>query len=55
MEYIVLKDSGIEELISLVNQFIADGWKPVGGISTGDIMGSSNYYLQAMIKETNHE
>lgn len=34
--------------IDAVNQAIADGWKPLGGVAVG-----GGFYYQAMIKEEN--
>ena len=45
MKYIILEAASPQQLTMLVNQFIASGWKPQGGVSDGSL------YCQAMIKE----
>ena len=42
MEYIVLKTGSIEKLIKLVNDFIQDGWKPCGGVSGSQSLGTTS-------------
>ena len=58
MEYILLHGSTPEELTQVVNQWIADGFKPIGGIAisqvetpvvNGRVM--SRLFAQAMLKE----
>lgn len=34
------------EFIKRVNQYIADGWEPLGGVAYG---GSNQYFYQAML------
>ena len=46
MEYIILSGS-LKTLISLVNDFISEGWKPLGGVSSFRI----GEHFQAMTKE----
>ncbi len=54
MKYVILEGKTILELVEKVNTSIKDGWKPVGGVSTGDTYGNyvvNFYYIQAMVKE----
>ena len=55
MEYIILKEGTIKNLISLVNDFISDGWKPLGSVSSIQTVGTTGEYLQAMTKEEKKE
>ena len=66
MKYTVISDESLEPrnlgivnmaildentgLIAKVSKFIAQGWKPMGGVSYG-----AGYYLQAMICEYEEE
>lgn len=48
MEYTVICVSHykkIQELIEKVNQYIQEGWQPLGGVSVGD-----GWWSQAMIR-----
>jgi hypothetical protein len=49
MEYDVVTDDSILDFIEKVNGKIADGWKPIGGVSTSGQYSSG--YCQAMIWE----
>lgn len=49
MEYTILGDVDIRDLIKKVNSHIGDGWKPIGGISHNGVIK-----LQAMTKD-NHD
>ena len=61
MEYIVVKKTDADELVSEVNAWINKGWKPLGGVSIafGRIRSNSGakawvevlFHVQAMIKE----
>ena len=58
IQYWVVKASSIAELESEVAGFIADGWKPLGGIAAVDMEGVRGpsgenilTLLQALIKE----
>jgi len=46
MEYTILQSSRLDYLIKMVNEHIANGWMPQGGVSSIQDF----YYLQAMIK-----
>jgi hypothetical protein len=46
MEYTILQSSRLDFLIKMVNEHIANGWIPQGGVTTTDDF----YYLQPMIK-----
>jgi hypothetical protein len=54
MEYTVIKHDSIEALIEVVNEYIQDGWKPLGGVAISTSVGSGSYsqseYAQAMTK-----
>lgn len=54
--YAVVSDDSLAGLAKEVNQYIVDGWLPLGGISSTKVGESlhgevSFHYLQAMIKE----
>ncbi len=62
MEYIVIKKTDANDLITEVNALIKEGWKPTGGISIAfgrmrNTSGGSKdwtevlFHAQAMIKE----
>lgn len=48
MEYTVIEDFELEQLIKHVNEHIKEGWKPLGGVvvSQGGVVDK---YIQAMI------
>ncbi len=46
MDYTVIWNSNIHDLILRVKTLITDGWKPLGGICTSEVA-----FYQAMIKE----
>ena len=51
MEYTILSDYGVQDLIKQVKSLIDQGWEPLGGISisvAGD--GYLGKFFQAMIK-----
>jgi len=53
MEYSVIKESELENLIDDVNKAIKEGWRPQGGVSVGTFRDSDNtykHYAQAMIR-----
>lgn len=57
MKYEVIQYNNLYELIDAVNNYIENGWKPLGGIAVTSC-GSYNIekrYLQAMIKEEKKE
>lgn len=47
MKYWVVEALKLSNLITLVNENIERGWKPVGGIA----VHHNTYYYQAMVKE----
>ena len=52
MEYFAVKETSAENLTVMVNEMIAAGWKPLGGMSVaGDGRGSHRFFCQAMIKD----
>jgi hypothetical protein len=46
MEYTIIEEHTVAKLIKLVNQFIAEGWKPLGGMTAIGL-----YLYQTMIRE----
>ncbi len=53
---IVFSNESISDITQKVNEHIANGWKPIGGISTTSHdfklgAGTDLVYLQAMVKE----
>ncbi len=42
-------DQAAEELAKEVNEYIARGWEPAGGIAVGAV-GSASYLTQAMVR-----
>jgi len=42
---------GTKDLVKLVNQAIAEGWKPLGGVTISSSWKNSVVYIQAMVKE----
>lgn len=58
MRYIVVESDRLPELEEKVNLFIADGWRPLGGIAvieylqTDSILKELDYrFFQALVKE----
>ena len=51
MNYTVISEQRIDDLIAKVKQHIARGWKPLGGVSASHSMGNWTLYAQAMIQE----
>jgi len=50
MKYTIITSSRFEELIKMVNELIAEGWIPQGGIcESGN--GAIYHYSQAMINK----
>ena len=43
--YTVLYDEDLDELISIVNRFLREGWKCQGSVTQG-----ANNYMQSMVK-----
>ena len=50
MTYTILKSDFVNTLAEEVNEHIANGWKPQGGVSAYS-HGMSTYYCQALILE----
>jgi hypothetical protein len=48
MEYTILKANDEEYLTKMVNEYIAKGWVPQGGVSM--VVSHYSHYIQAMIK-----
>lgn len=48
-EYIIVREILIQNFIALVNQKIAQGYTPLGGVTTKNLDGTE-YYMQAMAK-----
>jgi hypothetical protein len=51
MKYTILRAGKLEELIDAVNQLLADGWMPLGGVSASVAVGGT-LYCQAMTRGT---
>jgi hypothetical protein len=53
MEYTVVKEHNLEELIRKVAELIKQGWKPLGGITVSTVAPVLGNYIfcQAMTKE----
>jgi hypothetical protein len=47
MQYCVVYADELDELDVKVNEFIAQGWNPLGGVAKDE---SGHKYLQAMVK-----
>jgi hypothetical protein len=54
MKYRILEKSSAYKLQIEVNELIAQGWRPQGGV-TIDSQGMSESFLQAMVKEEQAE
>lgn len=46
IKYTIVEGYTASECIKRVNQHIADGWEPLGGVAYG---GSDQYFYQAML------
>jgi hypothetical protein len=51
MDYIILQDTSSKSLAYEVTDKMAEGYKPVGGVSVGVAPGGWTLFAQAMIKE----
>lgn len=47
MEYQLVHTSNAEEMAEIVNRYIAQGWRPQGGLAIGGYV----YFYQAMVRE----
>ena len=50
VEYLVVNERDTASLASAVNSYIAQGWRPQGGVAVAD-GGSSMDYCQALVRE----
>ena len=50
MEYDVIYASSVEGLIKKVNQVIAEGWKPQGGVIVSTQNDTEFYFYQAVVR-----
>ncbi len=48
MQYTILQSTTLETLVKLVNEHLADGWIPLGGVSTSSAIMASTLFCQAM-------
>lgn len=48
-QYGVVEERDLNRLVTTVNQFVRDGWTPLGGISTRRIDKHIVYYMQAIV------
>jgi len=51
MDYIILDDFEIKTLQKKVNDYIAKGYKPVGGIAAASQKDGFIEYIQGMVKK----
>jgi hypothetical protein len=52
MEYQIVKCSELQDLVTVVNKHIADGWRPIGGVTFYPVYSdnSGKAWVQAMIR-----
>jgi hypothetical protein len=50
MIYKILKEAGLDKLEKKVNEAIAEGWEPMGGLATVQAMPGTPIYMQAIVK-----
>jgi len=50
MQYTILQSTKLEELVENVNRHIAEGWLPLGGVSTSNALMATVLFCQAMNK-----
>lgn len=51
-KYKVISDTSLKKFEELVNEAMADGWEPLGGVSSSQAyIGYSYMYCQALIKQ----
>jgi hypothetical protein len=53
MQYTIVQSTNLEEMIENVSQHIAEGWLPLGGVSTSKVVIGTIMYSQAMTKASN--
>lgn len=51
VEYNVIRDDYLSDLIEKVNDMLALGWRPQGGIFAYNTLGNGYKHCQAMIRE----
>lgn len=51
MEYCIVTHWQAQELSKRVNEFIADGWVPQGGVAYTVTLGVDESFAQAMVRE----
>ena len=49
MKYLVVEASSVAELQANVQQYIGEGWEPLGGLSVATYGAGMWWYYQAMI------
>lgn len=49
--YKILKEAGLDKLEKRVNEAIAEGWEPMGGLATVLAMPGTPIYMQALVKK----
>ena len=47
--YMIIREDIFEKFILMVNELLAEGWTPLGGVAIGE-MGLGNIYNQAMVR-----
>ena len=50
MEYIILEANTLNKLMAMVSEYIANGWRPQGGVAMAYVYEVSGY-CQAMIRD----
>ncbi len=50
-EYTLVIDGTFTRFIERVNEYIRDGWQPLGGVAVGTMSGYVNQLVQAMVRE----
>ena len=48
-QYFIYSNSGLQELQKAVNEAIAKGWQPLGGVSTVAWQDGSQMFFQAVV------
>lgn len=53
-EYKIVQAWGYQPLMDLVNELIAEGWQPIGGVAVAHLefkdLGGDNAWAQAMVR-----
>jgi len=50
MRYMVVRHHRLEDFVDVVNAYLADGWKPQGGVAYDDTSVNKTW-AQALVKE----